>query len=99
MDLNKFIEWSHSQLLENDEAQSYLRGRGVSEEQWARHRLGYIDGSYDVDPSEDPGHNQDCSDREKKHLQCDSCHFRNWSSTWEAVEDGGSKIRQPCKRM
>jgi DNA primase len=65
----------------------------------AAHRLGYVGEDYDVDPTQDPNHGEVCADREKKHLWCDSCHFRSWSSTWEADEENGPKSRRPARRI
>lgn len=93
MNLDHFLDWAHQGLLESEEAQSYLLGRGVSRDQWSRHKLGYVAGEYDVDCSIDPGHNSSCSDYEKRNLWCDSCRYRSWSSTWEENEDGGRKTQ------
>lgn len=86
--LAAFLEWAHLSLLESDEAQEYLRGRGVSEEQWARHKLGYVAGDYSIDPSLDPGHNEACGDRDRKGKWCDSCRYAHWSASWIRDEDG-----------
>jgi len=85
--VDKFIDWAHSQLKENDDAQAYLWGRGISEFQWDRHRLGYVDGQFDCDPSTDFRHNESCENRDLKAQWCDTCRYRSWSSLWE---DNGS---------
>ncbi len=99
MFLDRFLDWAHAGLQDDDDAQAYLHGRGISSEQWARHKLGFTHGDFDVDPSEDLMHCSDCSDREKKHLWCDVCRFRNWSSVWESEEEGSPKIRRAGRRI
>jgi DNA primase len=91
MFLERLIDWAHLELLESEEAQSYLRSRGSSQEQWVRHRIGYISGEFDVDPEKDPKHSDACFDREKKHLRCDSCRYRLWSSEWSEKKDDDDK--------
>ena len=92
MNVEAFLEWAYHGLTESDRARDYFQGRGVSDSQMASHRLGYISGDYDVVSSQDPHHGDVCGDKLKKHLWCDSCHFRSWSSAWEAeVEDGPKK--------
>jgi len=85
--LDSFIQWSHSCLMENDDAKSYLRGRGVSEEQWVRHRLGFTYGDFSVNQYLDPGHNKECGNKYNKRLWCDSCRYINWSTSWIKDED------------
>lgn len=85
--IDKFIHWASVCLTQNDEAKSFLIGRGSSEYQWVRHSIGFVGGDFEPDPQEDPGHNQSCSDRTMKHVWCDTCRYRSWSSTWEG-EDG-----------
>ena len=100
MFVDQFLDWAHDQLLASDEAQAYFRGRGVSEDQWAKHRLGFIGGDFDVDPRTDPGHDENvCHDYDKKHIWCDSCRYRGWSSAWEEQEDGGRKIQRVGRRI
>ena len=84
----QLLDWANSCLDEEEDAQEYLLSRGISEEQWKRHRIGYINGVYEVDPSIDPAHNENCGDKHQKHLWCDICRYRWWSSTWEGEEDG-----------
>jgi len=82
--VDHLLDWASTALLENDDAKSYLTGRCVSEEQWIRHRIGYIPDDYCADASKDPGHKSDiCNNREKKHLWCDSCRYNTWSSIWD----------------
>jgi DNA primase len=99
MNVDAFLDWAYHGLTQSDKARDYLQGRGISESQMAVHRLGYIGDDYDVDPSQDANHGEDCLDREKKHLWCDSCHFRSWSSTWEADAENGPKSRRPARRI
>jgi DNA primase len=85
-----FIDWANHNLVDNDEAQNYLFGRGVSEEQCQRHKLGFIPECFEVDVNKDPGHDRDiCRDKSKDYLWCDSCRFVRWSS--EYVEAGERK--------
>lgn len=86
MFVERFVDWANASLENEDEAQAYLRGRGISAEQWARHKIGYVSGDFEVDPSTDPGHGPDCFSRDKKHLRCDSCRYRAWSSLAESED-------------
>jgi DNA primase len=44
--LTKVIEHYHRSFCERDDAQSYLRGRGIADpDLWRAHRIGYADGS------------------------------------------------------
>lgn len=97
--VHSFLEWASYGLTENEDAQKYLLGRGVSREQWERHRLGYIPGAFETDPFRDPNHNPDiCRDRSRDYQWCDSCRFTRWSSTWE-VEEDGFKTRKTGHRI
>jgi DNA primase len=93
-----FIEWAHSSLGDSEEAQEYLRSRGVSSEQCIKHRLGYVGGDFEVDPTGCPGHSSDCFDREKRSKWCDVCRYRRWSSTWEG-EEGAHKDQHIGRRI
>jgi len=84
--VDHFVNWAHDNLLERDEACEYLLGRGVSREQWDKHKIGYVAGDFEVDPYADPGHSEICHNRKKKQLWCDSCRYRLWSSVWEGEE-------------
>lgn len=99
MFVDELLDWAHQALLSSEAAQAYLLGRGISRDQWARHRLGYISDPYDVDPRRDPGHNGECGEHNKKHLWCDSCRYRAWSSTWVEPEDGGRKVQNVGARI
>ncbi len=99
MDVDSFLLWAHHSLLESEKAREYFQGRGISMTQMEKHSLGYVAGEYSADPLADPGHKPDCDDREKKHLWCDTCRYLNWSSVWEAPEEGGPKQRVPGKRI
>ena len=96
--LERLVEWAQAGLQESEEARSYLQGRGASAEQWARHRLGFARGEFDPDPSEDPFHSEACFDKDRRHLRCDTCRFRLWSSEWVEDDDGGKK-QVVCGRM
>ncbi len=99
MFVDRFLDWAYNGLLESEEAQAYLRGRGISSDQWERHRIGYTSGDFDVDSNEDPNHNRNCSDREAKSLWCDSCRYRSWSSKWEQVEGEPHKTQFVGRRI
>jgi len=99
MFVERFLEWAHQGLLQDEEAQAYLLGRGISKDQWTRHSLGYVGGDFEVDSTKDPGHSDVCSDREKKHKWCDSCRYRNWSSTWEEMVEGGPRLQLVGRRI
>jgi DNA primase len=90
MFLDKFVEWAHQCLRDSDDAQTFLRSRGSSAEQWSRHKIGYIGGDFDVEYENYPGHSEICRDRDKKYLWCDACRYRRWSSIWEG-EEGSPK--------
>lgn len=85
--VDHFVEWAHANLSESDEARSFLLGRGVSEDQWERHQIGFVAGDFGVDPSLDPGHNSSCGERFKKGEWCDSCRYAHWSAEWIEPED------------
>jgi DNA primase len=97
--VDQFVQWANDQLEHSEIAQEYFRGRGISKEQWARHRLGFVGGDFDVDPNSYPGHSDTCSDFEKKRLWCDACHYRSWSSVWEAPEEGARKVQHVGRRI
>jgi len=78
---DEFIDWAHEGLFQSEEAQSYLTGRGVSEDQWRRHRIGYVIGDFHPDSSKDPDH--DPSGCLKQGGACDSCRLVKWSSSYE----------------
>lgn len=98
--IDEFLDWAHQGLLQSDEAQEYLRGRGSSPDQWSRFRLGFIIGDYDVDPFRDPGHRPEtCKDRDSTHRWCDSCRYRRWSSVWEAPDESSPKEQLVGRRI
>ena len=100
--VDSFVEWAHSGLLQSEEAQGYLLGRGVSSEQWTKHKLGYVIGDYHPNSSLDPAHSEVCKDRNSVHKWCDSCRLARWSSVWETEEDcpvDGPKIQRVGKRI
>lgn len=86
--VDSFIEWAHGGLLQSEEAQSYLLGRGVSKEQWSRYGIGYVLGDFHPNLFVDPKHSDACSDKKAVHRWCDSCRFVRWSSIWNETEDG-----------
>ncbi len=95
MFLEHLVDWAHAGLQSSDEGRLFLQGRGSSEEQWSRHRIGFIHGEFDPDPKDDPGHSDSCFIKEKKHLRCDTCRFRMWATDWSADDDS----RQVCGRI
>jgi len=89
--VNDFLDWAAEGLNSSDEAQAYLMGRGVSREQFVRHRLGFVGGNYEVDPSKDAGHNSSCSDFDLPQKRCDSCRLNRWTTLWKETEEGSPK--------
>ena len=96
--VDTFVEWAHAGLTQSGEARDYLSGRGVSSEQWEKHRLGYVLGNYHPNSSLDPNHSAICSDRMMTQKWCDSCRFVRWSSLWEQEGDG-PKVQHVGKRI
>jgi hypothetical protein len=96
--VDTFVEWAHAGLNQSEEAKNYLLGRGVSQEQCAKHRLGYVLACYHPDSTVDSGHSAICSDRSAIQRWCDSCRFIRWSSLWEE-EEGGPKVQHVGKRI
>jgi DNA primase len=91
--LNSFIDWTHSSLLNDDEAQFYFNKRGVSLDQIITHKLGFINSDYDIDPSYDLNHDFTiCSDFSLKNKWCDSCRFNSWFSSWDHGTRTGHRI-------
>lgn len=100
MFIDEILDWAHGSLLQDEAAQSYLLSRGMSRDQWARHRIGYIPSAYEVDSRRDPSHKDGtCGERDKKHLWCDSCRFRAWSSRWDEPEGGGRRVQAVGHRI
>lgn len=89
--VDEFIDWAHVSLLECDHVQEYLAGRGVSESQWKRHRIGYVVGEYCPDAARDHNHDlRTCSERER---MCDGCRFVRWSSSYaDGQQTVGARI-------
>ena len=73
-------------------------GRGISTDQFSRHRLGYVRDAFEADPATDPSHGSPCLDRESKHLWCDVCRFNRWATLWEEAEEG-PKIKRPGQKI
>jgi len=96
--VDSFVEWAHAGLSQSEEAKNYLLGRGVSSEQWDKHKIGYVLGNYHPDPFSDSGHSAICSDRTVIHKWCDTCRFIRWSSLWEEEEDG-PRVQHVGKRV
>jgi len=96
---DQFVTWANGHLDQSDKAQEYLLGRGISKEQWGKHKIGFVGGEFDVDPTTFPDHSDVCSDFEKKHIWCDACHYRSWSATWEAPAEGERKVRHVGRRI
>ncbi len=97
--IDQFLAWAVEGLLQSEEAQAYVQGRGVSRGQWERHRIGYVAGDYVADSSLDPGHSDVCSNWEKRSLHCDSCHFNRWATLWEEPNDDSPRIKHPGRRI
>lgn len=91
--VDEFIDWSHFNLFDNDDAITYLRGRGVSEDQCIRHKIGYVISDFSIDPKLDSNHTELCQFKEHKGSWCDSCRFARWSSAW--VETEGEPLKTP----
>lgn len=95
--LDRLVEWAHVNLLASDEARFYFQRRGCSIEQCRRHKLGFVTDDYDPDPDADPGHNDSCTNRDKRFDWCDTCLFRSWSSIWEEVE--GRRVQAVGRKL
>jgi DNA primase len=95
--LDRFVEWAHESLADSEEAQQYLASRGSSKAQWDRHKIGFVPEAFDIESSSSEGHSDVCQDREKKHLWCDACRYRRWSSTWEGPD--GAKEQHIGRRI
>jgi DNA primase len=89
--VDKFVDWAYEGLLQSPEAQEYLLGRGISKDQWKRHKLGYVIGDFEVDPDLDSKHSFICSESNKE-TECDSCKYNRWSSSWELQEGIRHKV-------
>jgi DNA primase len=92
MRLDNFIDWAHTGLLQSEEAQFYLSKRGVSNDQWLKHKLGFVHDCFEFDTKEDARHNKNCGNREHENLWCDSCRFTRWSSAWKMVDGNRVKV-------
>jgi 5S rRNA maturation endonuclease (ribonuclease M5) len=57
--------------------------RGVSESQFGKFKLGFVNEAFVPDPVYDQGHNKFCLQKSSVGLWCDTCRFIKWSSTWE----------------
>lgn len=100
MFLDSFLEWSSGCLGDSDEGRSYLLGRGVSDDQIARHRIGYAGGDYVPEIARDPEHGVACGDLDRKREWCDSCRFLRWSTRWEKEsEDDQQKTPLPGRKL
>lgn len=97
--MDAFVEWAYEGLLQTEEAQAYVSGRGVSRDQWKRHKLGYVAGQFNPCADLDPDHSQICSDKKAVEKWCDTCRFIRWSSVWEASEEGGPFTQHVGKRL
>jgi DNA primase len=98
--LDSFVDWAHQGLLQSDEAQEYLRGRGISSDQWTRHRLGFTIGEFEPEIGKDSHHKPDiCKDKEIRSQWCDSCRYVRWSTVWETVEENTPKVPRIGRRI
>jgi DNA primase len=93
-----FLDWANHNLLDNEEAYNYLLGRGVSEDQCKRHKLGFIPECFEIDPAKDSNHDPKvCRDKSQDYLWCDSCRFIRWSSLY--IEEGETKTYKIGQRI
>lgn len=100
MFLDELLEWGGSCLKDSDEGRGYLLGRGVSDDQVSRHRIGFASGDYVPEIGRDPFHNSDCGDLDKRASWCDSCRFLRWSTKWvQESEDEREKTPLPGRKL
>ena len=102
MFLDHFLEWSAGCLSDSDEARSYLLGRGVSDFQVIRHRIGFAGGDYIPEIGRDPAHSSSCGDMDLRNSWCDSWRFLRWSTKWvkeSEDEDDRQKVAVPGRKL
>ena len=101
MFLDPFLEWTAGCLSDSDEARSYLLGRGVSDDQISRHRIGYAGDVYIPEIGRDPDHGSACGDLDvNRDAWCDSCRFLRWSTKWvKESEDDRQKTPLPGQKL
>jgi DNA primase len=97
--LEPFLDWASGCLNESDVARDYLISRGSSEDQWKRHRIGYVGGDYVADPTHDPNHGIRCNDSNSPNNWCDVCQFTRWSTSWVRESDDVPKIPIAGRRI
>lgn len=99
MFLDALLEWTSGCLTDSDEGKQYLLGRGVSDDQILRHRIGYAGGDYIPEISRDPDHSSRCGDEDRR-FWCDSCRFLRWSTKWvKESEDDRQKTPLPGRKL
>lgn len=99
MFLDALLEWTSGCLPDSDECRSYLLGRGVSDDQVRRHRIGYAGGDYVPEISRDPDHSSRCGEDDRR-AWCDSCRFLRWSTRWvKEDEEDQQKTPLPGRRL
>lgn len=82
--LNDFVDWAASQLADDPAGSDYVRSRGIPLDLAERVRVGFSNAEFEVSPSDDPNHSDECrKDRQKR---CDACRFDSWSHVWEPGE-------------
>jgi DNA primase len=98
--LDAFLEWAGGCLADSDDGRGYLLGRGVSDDQIVRHRIGYAGGDYIPEVARDPEHNAKCGDLDQKRDWCDSCRFLRWSTKWvRESEEDDQKVPLPGRKL
>ena len=100
MFLDAFLEWAGGCLADSEEGRGYLLGRGVSDDQIARHRIGYAGGDFVPEIGRDPEHNSNCGDQDRRNEWCDSCRFLRWSTKWvQEDEEDSQKTPLPGRKL
>ncbi len=99
MFLDSLLEWTSGCLSDSDEGRSYLLGRGISDDQIVRHRIGYGGGDYVPEIGRDPEHGSSCGEEDRRGW-CDSCRFLRWSTRWiKESEDDAQKTPLPGRKL
>lgn len=81
--LNDFVSWASSSIFKSEKAVSYIQGRGCNLDQVEKFSIGFVSSKYEVYPELDENHGDNCLDKTKKHLRCNTCRFKAWSSSYE----------------
>lgn len=88
--LEEFVDWAAVQLQNDSDGLDYVLGRGVPSDLATRLRIGFSNADFEVNPSEDPMHSDEC--RYDRTRRCDSCRFDAWSHIWEPGEPARPKL-------